>query len=273
MSGTSVSIPTYRWAAVVEYDGSFWNGWQTQSNAQGGIQAQVERALTFVAGHPVEVVCAGRTDTGVHAVAQVIHFDSFVERSPHSWVMGANSNLPPSVSLKAVSSATSTFHARFSAEARRYQYVIHNAKYRSALSNKYATWRYHFLDHTLMDQAAQHLIGSHDFSSFRAKDCQSLSATRDVFSASVQRKGDWLLFDIVANAFLYHMIRNIVGTLFPIGEGKASPDWVQEVLAQKDRGKAGVTAPPNGLYFVGVKYPDDLLTNLKTWDYDLPIWS
>ena len=255
-----------RIAAIVEYNGASFHGWQRQKHHDNPtIQAALERAISKVANHPIDIVCAGRTDAGVHASTQVIHFDTHAARKDYGWMLGINSNLPEGIAVRNVQFISSDFHARFTATARRYRYLIYNKKIRQALFANQLTWHKHQLDEQKMHEAVQHLIGEHDFSSFRARDCQSNTPNRNIHSASVKRYGDIVMLEVQANAFLYHMIRNIVGVLLPIGEGKQSPGWAKWVLEQADRTKAGITAPSEGLYFVGVEYPDEFNIPSKPW--------
>lgn len=257
-----------RWVAGVEYNGALFKGWQKQKHHPGpSIQESLEVAISKVANHKVDVVCAGRTDAGVHASAQVIHFDSFANRTERSWKLGVNSTLPHGVCLNWIQLAPEKdasdseytregpFHARFSAVARRYRYFILNKPVKPGLMHDQATWWRRPLDANKMHQAAQFLVGEHDFTSFRARDCQANHAVRTMKDVSVTRVNDWVVIEVCANAFLYHMVRNIAGVLLPIGEGKKPVTWCFEVLAAKDRTKAGVTAPGEGLYFVDVEYP------------------
>ncbi len=243
-----------RIAAGIEYDGSAFAGWQTQPHAPS-VQDAVERALSTVADHDVKVVCAGRTDAGVHALGQVVHFDTRAIRSQRSWVLGANSNLPASVNLCWTREVPEDFHARFGAVARSYRYVILNRWVRSAVHAARATWIHEPLDAEAMHRAAQHLRGEHDFSSYRALACQAKSPVRTVESIAVRRDDEWVTLEITANAFLHHMVRNIAGTLIAIGKRERPEDWTLEVLRHRDRALGGVTAPPQGLYFVGPRYP------------------
>ena len=246
-----------RIALGIEYDGTPYNGWQRQKNGIG-IQQRLEEALSEVADETIDVHCAGRTDTGVHASGQVVHFDTQAERSDRGWLLGANTNLPPDISVVWARRVSDAFHARFSATARSYRYQILNRLQRSALHRHRAWWVYQPLDETRMHKAAQQLVGEHDFSAFRAAGCQAQSATREVTEVSVTRCGDWLTLEISANAFLMHMVRNITGTLAAIGLGEQPVAWAAEVLASRDRTAARVTAPAHGLTLVRVEYPDDL---------------
>jgi tRNA pseudouridine38-40 synthase len=244
-----------RLAAGVEYDGSGFYGWQRQRQSPT-VQACVEEALSRVADHPIIVHCAGRTDTGVHAHCQVIHFETTAERSERSWVLGCNTRLHPGASLLWVREVDDRFHARFSATRRAYRYRILNRWVRPAIERGRVTWIRHPLDAERMHEAAQDLLGEHDFSSFRAVGCQSRSPVRRIHSVSVRRVGHELTVDIEANAFVYHMVRNIAGVLIAIGQGERPVAWLKEVLAARDRTVAGVTAPAEGLYFMTPCYPD-----------------
>ena len=238
----------------IEYDGSGFCGWQRQAG-QRTVQQDLESALSKIANGPVNVVCAGRTDTGVHALEQVVHLDTDVQREPHAWVMGGNSQLPGDVRILWAQPAIDDFHARFSAIARFYRYVILNRKVKSALQRNQVTWCYETLDADKMHRAAQVLIGEQDFSSFRAHSCQSVSPSRHVYFVDVYREGDTVIMDIAANAFVHHMVRNIAGSLIEVGRGRHPEDWIASLLAARDRTKAGMTAPAEGLYLAGVLYP------------------
>ncbi|MDY6979056.1 MAG: tRNA pseudouridine(38-40) synthase TruA [Pseudomonadota bacterium] len=245
-----------RIAAGVEYDGSAFCGWQYQDHSPN-VQAVVEKALGKVANHPVRVVCAGRTDTGVHAAGQVIHFDTDAERSEFSWVRGTNSNLPASVRLLWTREVEETFHARFKAQRRYYRYVIFNRAIHSACLHKRVSWEYRPLELHPMQQAAKHLLGEHDFSAYRAVACQAKSPVRTLYQLDLRQQGPFIILDLSANAFLHHMVRNIAGVLMRIGAGEAEPDWARQVLELRDRTLGGVTAPPDGLYFTRVDYPGE----------------
>ena len=245
-----------RIALGIEYDGTSYNGWQRQKNGIG-VQQRLEEALAVVANEDIEVVCAGRTDTGVHASGQVVHFDTSAERSDRGWLLGANTNLPPDVSVTWVRHVSDEFHARFSATGRSYRYAILNRLERSALHRHRAWWVYEPLDDKLMHEAAQRLLGQHDFSAFRAAGCQAKSATRELTAISVERDGNWLTVSVSANAFLMHMVRNITGTLAVVGRGEQPPAWVADVLESRDRTAGGITAPPHGLTLVSVDYPEE----------------
>ncbi len=244
-----------RLAAGVEYDGTGFHGWQRQRQSPT-VQESVEQALSQVADHPVTVHCAGRTDTGVHASCQVVHFDTSARRSERSWVLGANTVLHPGASILWVREVDEGFHARFSATSRRYHYRILNRWVRPAIARNRVAWFRQPLDAKLMNEAAQHLVGEHDFSSFRARGCQARTPVRRLHAISVVRDGCEVWLDIEANAFVYHMVRNIAGALVAVGDQRRPPDWIAEVLAARDRTIAGVTAPAQGLYFMSARYPD-----------------
>jgi tRNA pseudouridine38-40 synthase len=244
-----------RLAAGVEYDGSGFFGWQRQRQSPT-VQACVEEALSRVANHPVTIHCAGRTDTGVHAHCQVVHFDTDAERSERAWVLGSNTRLHPGASLLWVRPVDELFHARFSATRRAYRYRILNRWVRPAIERGRVAWIRQPLDAACMHEAAQGLLGEHDFSSFRAVGCQARSPVRTIHHVAVRRGGHEVIVDIEANAFVYHMVRNIAGVLIAIGQGKQPVDWLEHVLAARDRTMAGVTAPAQGLYFMTATYPD-----------------
>lgn len=244
-----------RLAGGLEYDGSRFLGWQTQARGPT-IQSCVERALSSVADHPVSVTASGRTDARVHAVEQVFHFDSEAERGERSWILGMNSHLPEGISGLWIRPVEDDFHARFSAYSRRYRYLILNRQVRPALDAGRVAWCREPLDAARMNEAAQALRGEHDFTSFRASGCQARHPVREVHEVSVRRQGSYVIMDIKANAFLYHMVRNIAGSLIAVGTGEASTGWVAEVLEARNRDSAGVTAPAEGLYFVKARYPE-----------------
>jgi tRNA pseudouridine38-40 synthase len=243
-----------RFAAGLEYDGRAYSGWQFQPGLQT-VQDVVQRALSRVADAPVECVCAGRTDAGVHAAAQVVHFDTAAVRTERGFRLGANSYLPPDVSVTWVREVPEQFHARFSATARSYRYVILNRDSRPGLATGRATWERRPLDAAVMHEAARVLVGEHDFSAFRSVECQSNSPVRRVETLEVTRSADWLTLAITANAFLHHMVRNVAGLLMSVGRGDSPPDRVAEVLASLDRKTNAATAPPDGLYLAAVRYP------------------
>ena len=244
-----------RWAAGVEYLGTRYSGWQWQGHAPS-VQQEVERVLSAVADHPVKVTAAGRTDAGVHALNQVIHFDSDAPRAPHAWLFGGNSQLPRDISLRWVQAATADFHARYAATARRYRYVMWTGRARSALLEGRVAWLIEPLDAERMHRAAQALVGEHDFSAYRDADCQSRTPMRNLHAIEVRRQGDFTVLDVKANAFLHHMVRNIAGVLMAIGQGKQPEDWARTVLESRSRAKGGVTADAAGLCFIGPEYPE-----------------
>ena len=243
-----------RVALCLSYDGSRYHGWQHQEEVNS-VQQTVEHALSRVANHPISVVCAGRTDSGVHATSQVVHFDTEAERTIRSWVFGANSNLPSDVSVLWAQETSSDFHARFSATARTYRYLICNQPVRPGVFQKAVGWHYKSLDENRMEAATQYLLGEHDFSAFRGSGCQANHAVRTIHELTVKRQGAMIIVEVRANAFLLHMVRNIVGVLLEIGEGEKEPVWAEQVLHSGDRRKASVTSMPNGLYLVDVDYP------------------
>jgi tRNA pseudouridine38-40 synthase len=242
-----------RIALGIEYDGTEFSGWQRLSHGNT-VQGALERALSFVAAHPVEVACAGRTDAGVHGRCQVVHFDTEVQRDMRGWVLGTCSNLPASVAVLWAQPIDGGFHARFSARSRRYRYRILNRQVRAALDARYVTWERLPLDAARMHEAAQALVGEHDFTAFRAISCQAAHPRRDVLGVSVRREDEQVIIEIEANAFLHHMVRNIVGSLLPIGRGEQPVAWMGELLAGRSREVAGPTAPASGLTFLGPRY-------------------
>ena len=244
-----------RFAAIVQYQGANFCGFQRQKHSPS-VQQELEQALSYVADCPVKIHCAGRTDTAVHASHQVIHFDTSAERSGYSWVQGANSQLPDSISLIWADKISQDFHARFSAGARTYRYVIDNSPTRPAIMAAAVTWVKKPLDISLMQQSCEYLLGEQDFSAFRGSGCQSNSPWRNVHKANVYRRGNLVIFEITANAFLLHMVRNIVGSLLEVGTARQKPLWIQQLLIQGDRCKSAATAAPDGLYLVAVDYPD-----------------
>jgi len=243
-----------RIALGIEYQGTRYHGWQKQASVDS-IQARLEAALSRVADHPVELVCAGRTDRGVHATVQVAHFETTARREARAWHLGALANLPDDIGVLWVREVGDGFHARFSATARQYRYAIYNRINRPGLLHGRVTWHRKPLDAVLMHEAAQHLVGTHDFSSFRGKDCQARSPVRTLEWIRLTREGDYIYLDLRANAFLHHMVRNIAGTLMQVGEGARPAEWVASVRDACLRETAGFTAPPDGLYLVHVDYP------------------
>jgi tRNA pseudouridine38-40 synthase len=242
-----------RLAVGIEYAGTRYAGWQRQPSAPS-VQAEVERALALVAAHPVEVTCAGRTDAGVHALGQVAHFDTQAERPLRGWVLGANGHLPADVALAWAAVVGGDFHARYAARSRTYRYRILNRAARAPLAVDRA-WLVHAeLDAERMHAAAQALVGEHDFSAFRAAECQAPLPVRRLLRIAVERRGPSLVVEVTANAFLQHMVRNIVGSAVRVGEGARPLEWLGEVLASRDRRRAGPTAPAAGLYLAAVEY-------------------
>jgi tRNA pseudouridine38-40 synthase len=244
-----------RFAVGVEYDGNGLSGWQQQQDGVESVQQHIEAALGRVLDHPVDVIAAGRTDAGVHGRGQVAHFDTEAGRSERALVLGANTHLPPGISLRWARSVPDHFHARYSAQARTYRYCILNRSARSALTQGRTAFVHAPLNVEPMQAAAQLLIGTHDFSSLRAAECQARSPVRDLSHLAVRRVGDFVLFEVTANAFLHHMVRNIAGLLIYIGQGNAQPEWAAEVLAARDRRMAPATAQAAGLYLWRVHYP------------------
>lgn len=253
---TGEAVDGSRLALGVEYDGARFHGWQRQASPETRtVQGELERALARIADHPVTIHCAGRTDTGVHALGQVVHFDTAARRPLRAWQRGCNTYLPADITVRWVRAVDPGFHARHRAQARRYRYLIDNRPERSAVLAGKVTHHRHPLDHELMHLEAQSLLGCHDFTSYRAVACQSRTPVRDVQRVSVARHDHIVLLDIQANAFLMHMIRNIAGVLMAVGGGRQPPGWTRQVLQARDRRAGGVTAPPDGLYFVGALYP------------------
>lgn len=243
-----------RIALGIEYDGTDYFGWQSQERLRT-LQHSVEAALSAVANHPISVVCAGRTDTGVHALGQVVHFDSDASRTLDNWIMGGNAHLPNTIAIRWAKIVDAAFHARYSALSRRYYYVIYNYPLRSSIFHQKTTWRYKPLNENWMREAAHCLLGEHDFTSLRGINCQAKTAVRTIHQLNVRRQQDFIVIEVKANAFLHHMVRNIAGVLIAIGEGKKALSWAEEVLLARDRKKAGITAPPTGLYLAEVEYP------------------
>jgi tRNA pseudouridine38-40 synthase len=244
-----------RIALGVEYDGGGLRGWQTQPGG-GTVQDELEAALHRIAGEKIAVVCAGRTDAGVHAAAQVAHFDTKAKRPSMAWVRGTNSFLPPAIAVRWAQPVSDAFHARFSAYGRCYRYFLINRAQRPGLWYGRAGWYHPPLDEAPMREAARLLIGEHDFSAFRAADCQARTPVRTMRRAEVRRAGDMLVFDFEANAFLHHMVRNIVGSLAYVGQGRHPPEWIGELISSRDRTRAAPTFAAAGLYLVGVRYEE-----------------
>ena len=244
-----------RIAVGIEYAGGRYAGWQRQQHAPS-VQAEVETALGRVAAHPVAVICAGRTDAGVHALGQVIHFQTTATRELRSWVLGANANLPNDIVVRWAAAVSDEFHARYSALSRSYRYIVLNRATRPAVDAGRVGWVLRPLDVERMRRGAACLLGQHDFSAFRASQCQAKSPVRTLLALAIDRDGDRIHFTVTANAFLHHMVRNLVGTLLPVGLGERAPEWVAEVLERRERAQAGVTAAAGGLYLESVRYPE-----------------
>ncbi|MCX9155135.1 tRNA pseudouridine(38-40) synthase TruA [Niveibacterium sp. 24ML] len=246
-----------RFALGLEYDGSAFCGWQSQANGQA-VQDALERALAVIADANIRVQCAGRTDAGVHAAVQVVHFDTDAKRPLTAWVRGVNAHLPDSVAVRWSCEVSPDFHARFSATARHYRYVLLDRDVRPAIGAGRIGWTHWSLDLDAMCDAATRLLGRHDFSCFRAAECQAATPVRDLFRAAVSRRGQFVVFEFSANAFLHHMVRNMVGALVQIGRGGNDPSWITELLEARDRARAAPTFSPDGLYLAGVDYPPGL---------------
>lgn len=244
-----------RIALGIEYDGSKYSGWQRQQNVIA-VQQRLEEAVASVANHSVDIICAGRTDAGVHATGQVIHFDTDSVRDTKAWTLGVNTNLPYDIAVRWAQEVAPDFDARFTAYARRYRYIIYNHRLRPAINQVGITHLYGDIDEKRMHEAAQALLGEQDFTAFRASFCQSHTPFRKISHCNVTRFGNYIMVDIQANAFLHHMVRNIVGSLVEIGRGNEKIEWIAELLASKDRTLAAATAPANGLYLVRVFYPE-----------------
>lgn len=250
-----------RYAIGLEYDGSEFLGWQIQRQ-EPTVQGCLEKALAIVADHEARVTCCGRTDTGVHALGQVAHFDTPSDRPERSWILGLNSNLPQGVSVIWIREVDESFHARFSAFSRSYRYDILNRWVRPAIQARTLSWCRTPLDADKMHEAAQALLGEHDFTSFRAGACQARHAVREIHQVSVKRTADTVSLEVTANGFLYHMVRNIAGSLLRVGQGEEKVGWIRKILEKQDRSLAAATASPEGLYFVSARYPEH---------YDLPL--
>jgi len=241
-------------ALGVEYLGTDFHGWQLQKSGIRTVQQVVEDALSSIADKPIRVFCSGRTDAGVHAIEQVIHFETNVIREDKAWLFGGNVNLPHDVNFKWVKQVNDDFHARFNAYARQYHYKIHNTPVRSALVAAHTLWEPRTLNIAAMSTAAEYLLGKHNFSCFRGSLCQAKSPIKTIEFIRLTQTNNEILLDIKANAFLHHMVRNIIGTLLKVGRGEKPIEWVKEVLDSQDRKQAGATAEPQGLYFVKAFY-------------------
>ncbi len=245
-----------RIALGVEYDGTRFRGWQSQTSGVRCVQTELEAALTTVADQPIQTICAGRTDAGVHATAQVVHFDTTAQRPDHGWVLGCNSNLPKDLGVRWMRPVSAEFHARFSATGRHYKYLIQDDRVRPTLLRHRVTWTRKRLNTERMALGARHLLGEHDFSSYRSSECQARNPVRKIERLTVERSGPFVVMDVQANAFLHHMVRNIAGVLMAVGSGERPTVWPADVLKSLDRRAGGVTAPAQGLYLVGVRYPE-----------------
>lgn len=245
-----------RIALGIEYDGSAYYGWQRQKEVIS-VQEELEKALSIIANHPVTVNCAGRTDSGVHGTGQVVHFDTTADRKDVAWTLGVNANLPDDIAVRWIKHVDQQFHARFSATARRYRYIIYNGQFRPGILRNGLSHYHVPLNVELMHQAGQYIIGEQDFTSFRALHCQANSPVRNIEYLNITRRSDFIVVDIKANAFLHHMVRNIVGSLIEVGRGNQPIDWLKKLLLVKDRSKAAATAKPGGLYLVEVDYPNE----------------
>ena len=251
-----IAIGPGRVALVIEYDGAGFHGWQYQKGSVRTIGGVLHQAVSKVANHPVDLVCAGRTDAGVHASYQLVHFDTRVSRPLRSWVLGINTNLPGDVRVHWAGAVSDQFSARFSATRRRYRYLMLSQSTPPAVLRNQVSWTHHPLDESAMHRSAQCLLGEHDFSAFRAAGCQANSPWREVTAVSVYGCSPFVVLDVEANAFLHHMVRNIAGTLMRVGTGEADEAWPQRVLEGCDRREAGITAPAQGLYLIDVYYPE-----------------
>ncbi|BCE02430.1 tRNA pseudouridine(38-40) synthase TruA [Marinicellulosiphila megalodicopiae] len=253
-----LQAPEYdtRIALCIEYDGSQFNGWQTQNSGVPTVQQELQQALSIIANHPVKVICAGRTDSGVHATGQIVHFDTNAKRKMYGWVVGANKLMEKTVSVKWAKEVPLSFHARFSARQRRYRYLLYSSPFRQGILKNGVSWERRQLDAELMNLAAKKLLGEHDFTSVRAAGCQAHSPIKKITNISVKKHGELIVMDIQANSFLYHMVRNILGLLIPIGAKEKPVDWIESVILQKDRKVAGINALSDGLYFVDAIYDE-----------------
>jgi tRNA pseudouridine38-40 synthase len=253
-----------RIALGIEYEGTDYFGWQRQTEGRT-VQGHVEQALSRVADHAVTVVCAGRTDTGVHATGQVVHFDTSSRRGAQNWVRGSNANMPDDIRVQWAVEVPESFHARFSAIQRHYRYIILNSPSASGLLGKRTCPEYASLDTASMIKAGRQLLGEHDFSSFRAAACQAKSPVRTIYELDIHRSGDFIYLDVRANAFLHHMVRCIAGVLIAVGRGEQEPAWVGELLSARDRTASGFNATPAGLYLVAVRYAPEFSLPSTGW--------
>lgn len=256
-----------RIALGISYSGNGYEGWQSQLS-RNTVQDKLELALTRFAVQPVRIMCAGRTDAGVHALMQVAHFDTTVQREAASWVRGTNAFLPADIAVQWAQQVPDTFHSRGSAIARRYAYVVLESPVRPSVEAKRVGWVYRPLDGAAMQQAIAHLLGEHDFSSFRAAQCQAKSPVKTISRIDISQRAGYWRFEFEANAFLHHMIRNIMGCLLAIGQGRYPPDWLADVVAARNRKVAAPTFSPDGLYFLGPVYEDHHGLPARTAAYD-----
>lgn len=254
----------HRVALAVEYLGSDYHGFQSQTSGVKTVQQTLEAALSAVANEPIGLVCAGRTDAGVHATEQVVHFDTLADRPEKAWVLGTRAKLPFDISVRWARPVVPQFHSRFSAVSRTYRYLISDRATYSALTHRHITWSRKTLDVDWMRDAGQALVGEHDFTSFRASQCQARSPVRRIEYLHVARRGELIVVEVKANAFLHHMVRNIIGVLMAIGAGEAPVSWMSDVLGARNRSEGGITARPNGLYLVNVGYPEHFALPVPT---------
>ena len=256
----------FRFALAIEYRGNHYHGWQrlTGHVELATVQAALERALSFVAAEPITVVCAGRTDAGVHATNQIVHFDTVAQRDEKAWVMGVNAQLPADIRVRWVRPVTAEFHARFSARARTYRYLIANTPTAPAIADGQCLWVRKPLDIAAMQQAANYCLGARDFSSVRSSRCQAKNPVRTLHQFSFTPVNHWIVVELRGNAFLHHMVRNLMGLMLPVGLGVQKPEWIRDVLALRDRKHIGKTEAPNALYLVKVEYDKD---------YGLPVFA
>lgn len=257
-----------RIALGIEYNGHGFYGWQAQQGLST-IQGTLESALSTVANEPIVLFCAGRTDANVHATSQIVHFDTRAKRHIDAWIWGTNTHLPSSIIVKWARHVDFHFHARFTAVARRYRYIIFNNPIRPAILSNKVSWHYYPLDIVRMREAGKYLIGEQDFSSFRSSQCNSKTPMRNVTEFTIGRHGDFVIIEIEANAFLHHMVRNIVGTLVKIGSKYKEPEWMQEVLQARSRRAAAETAPADGLYLTHVRYPEPYIFPISNDIFDI----
>ncbi len=252
--GMDFPAEMHRVVVGVEYNGAVFNGFQKQASTSNTVQAYLESALSKIANEPITGVCAGRTDAGVHAWEQVFHFDTLAQRPDKAWVQGVNCKLPDTIRVRWAKTVESSFHARFSASARTYRYVIYRGDVKPACFSSFVTWISYTLDIERMHEAAQSLVGEHDFSAFRSSQCQANSPVRRVEYVEVKSSGRFIVMEIKANAFLHHMVRNIAGVMLEVGRKAKPVQWSQDILAGRDRTKSAATAHPWGLYFVRAHY-------------------